>query len=453
MAFSRIVGSVKLTGLIWIGVAGLTGFSQSNKLPQLSQTQSEINEVSSEKQKNPDASSESPASAAQVPAAQTPEEKASSPLRKVKEWRTAIAQHSPGKADSAALQIGSFRAKDVEYILDFVTKMAAKPVKSARHEFAKGPIRRLLDLTDQEVQQGDLSRILKQGALLHTDIALLGLENTGFKNSREFLGAFEDGRVTMQPKRLHWGYARRLINSLAQSPSQNQAVKQWYVATTAHMESRRLLAYADDNLKCALKLFPFDDRLLFYAGVLHETWASPPNQNIQLPPGGKVFYGLREQELKRARQFFEKAIAMNPSFAEAHLRLGRVIGFLGDHHKALAELQKAAAALTDPQLLYYASLYLGCEFEALSQPGEARDRYEHAAMLYPAAQSPLFALSQLAQSAGDSEGAFALLQRVFALQPVHRSNNDPWWNYDLSPVREAAALVSEMYRAFGELPQ
>jgi tetratricopeptide (TPR) repeat protein len=192
---------------------------------------------------------------------------------------------------------------------------------------------------------------------------------------------------------------------------------------------------------------------LFYAGVLHETWASSSDQNIQLPPTGKVLYGSREKELKLARQFFEKAVAIHPGFAEAHLHLGRVTGLLGDHQKAHTELQKAAATLGDPQLLYYASLYLGYEFEALSQAGEARDQYEHAAVLYPAAQSPLFALSQLAHSTGDPERALAALQRVFALQPGKRPNGDPWWNYDLSHVREADALVSGMYKAFGELSQ
>ena len=129
MAFSRIVGSVKLIGLILIGAAGLSGLSQSNNPPQ-------------------------PPSP-QAPAEQRPEETSSSPLRKVKEWRTAIAQHNPGKADPAAVKISSFRAKDVDYIIDFITKMAAKPVKSARREFAKGPIRRLLDLTDREYRFED----------------------------------------------------------------------------------------------------------------------------------------------------------------------------------------------------------------------------------------------------------------------------------------------------------
>jgi tetratricopeptide (TPR) repeat protein len=129
------------------------------------------------------------------------------------------------------------------------------------------------------------------------------------------------------------------------------------------------------------------------------------------------------------------------------------MGLLGDHPKALAELQLAAAAIEDSQLSYYVSLYLGYELAMLSRPGEAREQYEHAAALYPAAQSPLLALSQLAQSSGDSEGALAALQRVFALQVSDNSKDDPWWAYNVSHVRSAAAHVSEMYKLFGGSPQ
>ena len=74
-------------------------------------------------------------------------------------------------------------------------------------------------------------------------------------------------------------------------------------------------------------------------------------------------------------------------------------------------------------------------------------------MLYPTAQSTLLALSHLAHGSGDPEGALAALQRVFDLRPVNRSNDDPWWNYESSHVREAGALILELYQALGESRQ
>jgi len=71
-------------------------------------------------------------------------------------------------------------------------------------------------------------------------------------------------------------------------------------------------------------------------------------------------------------------------------------------------------------------------------------------MLYPTAQSPLLAISQLALDNDDTEGALRALQRVFGLQIKDRWNDDPWWVYDLAHVRDAAALVAEMQKKLGE---
>ena len=374
-------------------------------------------------------------------------------LRKVEEWRTAAVQHQSGEPDSAAVTIGGWDEMDLELVAKFVVKLASLSEKKAKRTLARASLRRVLQLTDHEVRLGNLNRVLKQGALLHTDIAVLELKTGGKPNTSAPVAVFYDGRMGTLPKQVHWEFARQLINSVSPSPSEDPLARQWYIATTAYMQSRRLFVYARQNLENALEIFPSDDRILFYAGILHETWASPSNQNVQLPPRWKLNYGSRESELKRARKFFQKSIEANPNSAETHLRLGRVIGLLGKHPQAVAELQLAAEATKDPQLLYYASLYLGYELAMISRQSEARDQYERAAMLYPTAQSPLLGLSQLANSSGDVEGAFLAVQRVFALPHTDASNDEPLWSYDQYPVRDADALLKEMHQMFGELPQ
>jgi tetratricopeptide (TPR) repeat protein len=381
------------------------------------------------------------------------ESKPASKTERLRQWRTAAAQHHPGQPDSEAAKIGRWREKDLEFVINYVTNLAAQPIKSIKRTVAKISIRSLLQLTDQEVQQGDLSRVLKQGALLHTDIALLDLGTGESRDAREGMGAFVDGRIFLYPKTPHWEFARRLVDSVSPAPSKDPAMLQWYIATTAYMQGRRLLGYARHNLDHAMEKFPADPRILFYAGALHETWASTAHQNVLQVSGAKILYGSKESELKLARQFFDKAIAQNPAFSEAHLRLGRVLGLLGNHEQAVAELQQASAALKDRQLLYYASLYLGFEFEMLCRRSEARDQYERAAALYPAAQSPLLALSQLARSDDDVKGALLALDRVFALPRGDLWKDDPWWVYNQAHVRDAVALIEEMYRILGERTQ
>ena len=374
-------------------------------------------------------------------------------LQKVKEWRTATLLHNPGEPDRTAIEIGEWPQEDLEIVLNFMTELASKPVKEIQRTVSRTPIRSRLQLTARESQQGDLNRVLKQGALLHTDIAGLGLDKGQHLGSSDQVWIFLDGRLIAQPREIHWTYARRLIDSVSPFPSQDDMVRQWYVATTAYLQSRGLLAYAKENIEKALDLFPSDDKILFYAGAQHETWALPVIQNTFIPQGGSVSYGSKESELKRAEKLYRKALETNPEFAEAHLHLGRVLLLLGNPHQAFVELRKAAAEIQDRQLSYYNALYMGRALEVLSRHTEAREQYELAATLYPTAQSPLLALSMLAGSDDDLEGAIFDVQLVFELPLGNIREDDPWWIYDLSHIRDAEKRVEEMQKRFGELPR
>jgi hypothetical protein len=101
--------------------------------------------------------------------------------------------------------------------------------------------------------------------------------------------------------------------------------------------------------------------------------------------------------------------------------------------------------------LYYASLYLGREFEALSRRSEARSQYERAASLYPTAPVPLLSLSHLAHGSGDSAGALLAVQRMFALPREDSVKDDPWLVYDIAHVRDAGAFIDELRKLLGEV--
>jgi tetratricopeptide (TPR) repeat protein len=241
-----------------------------------------------------------------------------------------------------------------------------------------------------------------------------------------------------------------LADALYSHAPKDDWVKQWYLSTTVHLQNKRLLFYAEQNLENALKFFPSDARLLFYAGVLHEFLASPLLQNIQLPPRGTTTYGSSESELKLALQFLKKAVAFNPDFAEAHLHFGRVLGLLNYHQESIAELQTSQAAIKEEQLLYYTSLYLGHELKMLSRFEEARKQFEQAARLFPEAQTPLIALSELARTLKDPDGEQRFIQRVFALEHSNSMDGDPWWTYSFSHVRDAGIHIEAMYKKYGE---
>jgi hypothetical protein len=276
--------------------------------------------------------------------------------------------------------------------------------------------------------------------------AVLDLKDTG---GRE--GAWiEDGRPVYENEGRHMEFGRLLLDSVTPDPSQDEMVKEWYITMAAYGLSRGRPLYIEKHLKDAVNLFPSDSRILFYAGVLHETYATPRYQNAPRLNGIKYSHGSKKTELELARKLFQKAVTANPIFAEARLRLGHVSGLLGYHDQAAVELQ-TAAAVTDPQTQYYAALFLGNELAALGRTADARKQFERAAALYPAAQSPLLALSELAHSDGDLRNAAIEIERAFAVAANGRRRNDPRWKYDLVPGNQATALLLEMRKAFGEL--
>ena len=72
-----------------------------------------------------------------------------------------------------------------------------------------------------------------------------------------------------------------------------------------------------------------------------------------------------------------------------------------------------------------------------------------AAELYPNAPAPLLGLSQLALKSGDYENALFFGNRVLTLASKEDASDEPWWSYEVSPVVNAFALISEMYEVAG----
>jgi len=129
-----------------------------------------------------------------------------------------------------------------------------------------------------------------------------------------------------------------------------------------------------------------------------------------------------------------------------------VLGLRGRHKEAVDLLRQGQVA-TEPVLQYYAHLFLGGEFEALGNGAEARQSYERATALAPAAQSPLFGLSRLADQAGDREGARELIARVFMLPADAVDRADPWWVYEIVQARGVDGLLAGLHERIATLPK
>jgi tetratricopeptide (TPR) repeat protein len=408
-----------------------------------------------------------------APAAQQPPE-----LLLLSRWVRSVERHEPAGADVEAATIAVWSRDDLRTTVATLQSLrdALQKARQAdgtrpdlQYIYTRGGYRlsaqqaqTLLGLTDEEARRGDTNRLLRRGAMLHSDIAMLAQDGLVSAAGPTVPGTtpvgatilVSDGRVRgPDDTDRHWLMARWLVAAMTPDPSRDEWVRQWYRAAAARMRRDSLLATAEPLLERARQLFPTDAFFPFHAGCLHEALASPPIQSVigSAGPqrGGRVAAMLSGPHWEQAARDFASALVLQPSWPEARVRLGRVLGLRGRHKEAAATLRRALDETHDLPLVYFGSLFLGAEEQALGREAEARASYERARTCRPGAQAPRLAISQLARRAGDRVQALAELRAVLTLPSDEVSRYDPLWDYHVSRTSEADILFTELRSQLG----
>ncbi len=432
-------------------------------------------------------------------------------MLRVEQWLKAIMQHEPGTTDQAAALVASWSARDVRMLwidASVIAHLIRDPRRSSFTVKADGqrntmPVRyssgqlhrlkilgcaagglvlhqvclemgapSLLDpdllhlsrLVEAARSSGDDNFVFRRGALLHTDIAMFipttsepvgGLNAAGPQRIRiETSDGLQTDLGQVAP---HWELARLLLDFVKPpgasnpAPGLDEMVRLWYRATAAWMQARE--QHDTLHLDRARAIFPKDADILFLSACQHEVYAGPPIQTVlqaaAVPYGVKSDVASERSELHLAETYFRRALAANPSMAEARLRFGRVLSLLDKQAEAVSELRQALTSTKDPSLKYDAALFLGAALEATHDFAAARDAYRQAAELMPNAQSAKIALSALARRRGDRAVAWREIQPLFERKPdLDSANDDPWWSYYVVQARNADQLLDELRRPF-----
>jgi VWFA-related protein len=401
-------------------------------------------------------------------------------------WMGAIDRHEPGAADEAARMVRSWTpaelselatdlavivrlVDDPEYPVLWVVdpghpgKPRRAPYSAEEGQQLRAVARIAAARCDHErahetedAKRCARNRILKRGAILHTDAAIHvedAMAPRGSRRPDRWRVRFSDGQQrAVEGAPGHWELAGSLLDNVAPNPGEDETVRLWYLATTAHGQYHERHTRQEDR---AIELFPEDAHLLFLAACLHETFASPRIQSLTRSihvSGTRHGIGPPGAELRKAEQLLRRALKAEPSLTEARVRLGRVLYLLGRPERATRELQQTIAALSldggatpeDSLTLYFAEMFFGASVEALGQRERARVSYLRAAALYPRASSPHLALSQLALLDDDRAAALGEVQRALQLPGTE---GDPWWRYHAIQGRDAARWFDELYRS------
>ncbi len=340
--------------------------------------------------------------------------RAQAPADRLAQWLAAVKAHEPGNPGKGALDLAQWAGVELEEVIVDARQYA-----------------RSLDKT----RQNEANDLLLRGAALHADIARLipdDMERRSLKQQRIFI--VSDGRE--QGTRfvsIHWGLGRSLLDALAPAPATHPGALRWYQETSRLLLLIRSLAEASVHLPRARRIFPSDPVLLFMSGVLHERFSSASLQaaaeSVLAENRGATSLNSARAELTRAERFFRDTLAVEPDHLEARVRHGRVLGELGRHAQSADVLRSAIQEGVTGEVLYLAELFLGRQEDAMGNLAQARARFERAASLYPRAQSPRLALSQLSRRTGDRAGAQRELRALAELPADERQREDPWWNY------------------------
>ena len=286
--------------------------------------------------------------------------------------------------------------------------------------------------------------ILLRGALLHTDLALLApdlaLGFDGFPEWATLSGvSTADGQARgTNMVSAHWRLARVLLENMPPRPQDNAGVLRWYRAVGARLLENRLQAIAVAHLDEAQRLFPRDRDVNLLAGLLHESLAKAAGWAL-------LETGIDPaRELQAARRALRRAVDADPQAEVAWLHLARVSHLLGDDEAARVEASAVLAQAASPANKYVAELLMGSIHQAAQRFDQARASFERAAALYPTAQSPLVALSQVARAAGNRAEAVRSVERLAALPQAADGRRDPWWSYESSAVQNFGPLLDDL---------
>lgn len=338
----------------------------------------------------------------------------------VEAWVALAQAHVPGQRDRQLVEVSQWNSDDL--------KKAIGGLRSWKRSAS----------TD------DVDDILLRGALLHTDLALLApdlaLGFDGFPEWAALSGvSTADGQARgTNMVSAHWRLARVLLANMPPRPQGNAGVLRWYRAVGACLLENRLQAIAVAHLDEAQRLFPRDRDVSLLAGLLHESLARAAGWAL-LQTG---IDGSRE--LQAARRALRRAVDADPQAEVAQLHLARVSHLLGDDEAARAAASAVLAQAASPANKYVAELLIGSIHQAAQRFDQARASFEGAAALYPTAQSPLVALSQVARASGNRAEAVRWVERLTALPHDVDGRRDPWWEYESSAVRDFGPLLDDL---------
>jgi tetratricopeptide (TPR) repeat protein len=394
----------------------------------------------------------------------------------LRRWADAVIRHRPGRPDEAVAYAASLKYSD-RLQLNPAMQLFLREIRGEGVATRSAGQQQITNRFRALRADPGLAGFLRRAAILHTDAALFAdrfpapVDDAPAPDRLQQRRRVEpppllfddryvlhtDGRVVGSvPADWNLPFARSLLDLLLPNPARRTefAPDRDYVATWYHALDAYLLAVGNHgalypHLQHAATVLPDEADVLFDRGCYAETLGLPYNQVLREDPGFVKTNGLslylptEERTDAEAERLFERAIAVRPDYAEARVRLARLLALRGRYDEAIDHLSQAAASKPTSVVAYYLELVRGRVAQLQRRFSDSSGHYAAAVKLFPDAQSALLGASQAAVMAADMPGALSFVQKLGPRSQAYEA--DPWRDYKIGAGRDANDLLAALW--------
>jgi tetratricopeptide (TPR) repeat protein len=419
-------------------------------------------------------------------------------------WEAAVVGHTPGQADAALQSVWSMGLDDRKAVNDKLQNfldVLAKPLGTEGPDSdPRLPDRvsineHIVIAAREAAHRFTPSMFLERAAMLHADAVMFDrrpagpppaaskptARTAGLTGARGVLVSepqaqtpegsgfvtLQDGETTGRiAENWNWPFARGLLDRVKPMLDTDPFVAAWYHGTASYLMRHGDFGEIVRHLDRAAEILPNNARILFDRGTVAEAFAMNVFQQIasERAPGTQPLWvgtptvtstaqrrdwHLPEADASnlQARELYERTIALNPGYIEAHVRLARLLELEGEFAGALDQVDKALALHPPSDVAFYAHLFAARAANALGQDEAAAKHASAALALYPSAASALLAESYTALHRIDPGTAVEALSQLGEqpVDPVTASQLDPWQQYPVGAGRLAELALLELW--------
>jgi tetratricopeptide (TPR) repeat protein len=273
------------------------------------------------------------------------------------------------------------------------------------------------------------TNLIEAAALLHLEVgvALAGLSTASTAGHFGFGAQLIESIAPLKPD------VRRNL-SAARAGETLTLRSTWFGVAGSAFLSVGDIARARQFLSIALKALPRSPAALTLMGTADEIDGAVYNpEDIESPTLKIRASRERTRLLLSAQLLYERALAADPNYALAQIRLGHVQFLIGNLKQAGEWLQKGSAGAQDPQHKYAAAMFTGALQQQQKDLDGAYASFERALTIAPKSQSALVALAYVELLRGRPDHAQAL-SRSYTGTP---NSDDGWWAYKNGTLDQA----------------